>query len=105
MQHMSGDSASFSLKHKMMRHFVAFSLLLFFLKISVEATKFVPNYKLCSRFGDSACRARCLKRLNCQNGHCKGQKLEFKNGAVVFPPCVCEDCPGGQKTKKLPSIY
>ncbi|CAJ0607769.1 unnamed protein product [Cylicocyclus nassatus] len=83
----------------MMRHFVAFSLLLFVLEISVEANLLVPNRDLCVVFiGDSGCRARCLKRLNCQNGHCK--KVPFM-GKFFRKGCVCEDCLGGQRTKEL----
>ncbi|CAJ0607572.1 unnamed protein product [Cylicocyclus nassatus] len=85
----------------MMRHFVAFSLLLFVLKITVEATKVVPNYALCSVFiGDSGCRAGCSKQLNCQNGHCK----KVTKGLFTIR-CVCEDCPGGQQTRELPGAF
>ncbi|CAJ0607764.1 unnamed protein product [Cylicocyclus nassatus] len=80
----------------MMRHFVAFSLLLFVLEISVEAYVYVPNYDLCFTFiGDSACRSRCLRKFNCRNGHCKNVPT------INRKTCFCEDCPGGQKTKEL----
>ncbi|CAJ0607576.1 unnamed protein product [Cylicocyclus nassatus] len=83
----------------MMRHFVAFSLLLFVLETSVEATLLVPNRDHSFVFiSDSACRARCLKELNCQNGHCK----KVTNDKIFGIRCVCEDCPSGQKTKIVP---
>ncbi|CAJ0607592.1 unnamed protein product [Cylicocyclus nassatus] len=79
----------------MMRHFVAFTLLLIALVISVEATKWVPDYLLCSRFGDSACRARCLKQSKC--GNCK---IVFEE-EVFSPKCFCEDCRDQQRKKQL----
>ncbi|CAJ0607582.1 unnamed protein product [Cylicocyclus nassatus] len=85
-------------KQKMMRHFIAFSLLLFVLEISVEATLLVPNRDFSVFISDSACRARCLKELNCQKGHCK----KAANDKIFFARCVCEDCLGRQKTKEVP---
>ncbi|CAJ0607747.1 unnamed protein product [Cylicocyclus nassatus] len=86
----------------MMRHFVAFALLLFVLEISgVILPVMLPKKKLCGHGApwppcflnnDHGCRARCLKQLNCQNAHCekvKGKSFSWR--------CVCEDCPGGQQ--------
>ncbi|CAJ0607762.1 unnamed protein product [Cylicocyclus nassatus] len=68
----------------MMRHFVAFALLLIVLEISVEASRMPPCF-----FGkDFGCRARCLKVSGCQKGYCE-EKWR----------CVCEGCPGGQQKK------
>ncbi|CAJ0607763.1 unnamed protein product [Cylicocyclus nassatus] len=79
----------------MMRHFVAFLLLLFVLEISVEASNSVH---VCYFNNGSECRARCMKILNCRNGHCKLGAI----GKFVQMRCYCEDCPGGQQTKNLP---
>ncbi|CAJ0607752.1 unnamed protein product [Cylicocyclus nassatus] len=76
---------------KMMRHFVAFSLLLFVLEISVEASFLSRHFgrSFCLVTKDTGCRARCLKQ-NCQNGHCKIVERGLQWG------CFCEDCSGGQ---------
>ncbi|CAJ0607590.1 unnamed protein product [Cylicocyclus nassatus] len=82
-------------KKKMMRHFVAFSLLLFVLEISVEArVASLDEAKISICFLN--CKGRCLKQSNCRE-HC----LKVK-GKISSRKCVCEDCPGGQQTKKLP---
>ncbi|CAJ0607568.1 unnamed protein product [Cylicocyclus nassatus] len=84
---------------KMMRHFVAFSLLLFVLEKPVEAIK-LPRNAVCLGYGDHACRARCLKQ-NCQNGHCKSVRLGFgKHYVPSILKCVCEDCPADQQRKE-----
>ncbi|CAJ0607569.1 unnamed protein product [Cylicocyclus nassatus] len=83
----------------MMRHFVAFTLLLFVLEISVEASKnevFAPA-DLCFVHTPRTCKAHCLES-NCQNGRCKF--VEVQGGHFLALRCVCEDCPGDQQRKE-----
>ncbi|CAJ0607748.1 unnamed protein product [Cylicocyclus nassatus] len=75
----------------MLRHFVAFSLLLFVLEISDEATVYVPSICSSVTVQDSKCIAHCLEQLNCQNAHCE------KVGRFWRWRCVCEDCPDDQQ--------
>ncbi|CAJ0607573.1 unnamed protein product [Cylicocyclus nassatus] len=74
----------------MMRHFVAFSLLLFVLEISVEA-----SLMLCAPHRPK-CKAHCLES-KCRNGQCKF--VPIGQGFATIK-CVCEDCPGDQQRKK-----
>ncbi|CAJ0607746.1 unnamed protein product [Cylicocyclus nassatus] len=86
-------------KQEMMRHFVAFALLLFVLEISVEACGQSALFRPCALNKDNGCRARCLKQLNCQNAHCEKVK-----GKLFSWRCVCGDCPGGQQKKEMPPL-
>ncbi|CAJ0607619.1 unnamed protein product [Cylicocyclus nassatus] len=80
----------------MMRYFVAFSLLLFVLEISVEASSSVPEvFLFCFAHAPRTCKAHCLES-NCRNGQCKG----VPSGQGREVKCICEDCPGGQQRKK-----
>ncbi|CAJ0607305.1 unnamed protein product [Cylicocyclus nassatus] len=75
----------------MMRHFVAFSLLLFVLENSVEAIT------LCFPHTHFPCKQHCLKK-NCQFGHCGFVREKRTSGGYFLRyPCVCKDCPAGQK--------
>ncbi|CAJ0607664.1 unnamed protein product [Cylicocyclus nassatus] len=79
----------------MMRHFVAFSLLLFVLEISVGASK--NDLSLCFVHTPRTCKAHCLDS-NCQNGRCKIVELQGTHMAELR--CVCEGCPGDQQKKE-----
>ncbi|CAJ0607340.1 unnamed protein product [Cylicocyclus nassatus] len=83
----------------MMRHFVAFSLLLFVLEISVEASwrEKLKKLELCSVHTPRACKAHCLES-NCRNGQCRVVELRREVAGYI---CVCEDCPGGQKQMRV----